>query len=535
MAPISIDPMVRFELDEFESEWNKRVKDFPTLMLDRTWPAVGVLDLLTFSSRGKKEFSPRDAQRVSYAAASLALLAGECWQTFGTKVKVGRTPRGIFLRGEGGSKLAPGETFTVELEMELRRLLQNPARNVSVIAGFEREVSLDHNLLSLVGLGLVSGLTPMGEGPWANETLEAFKGPIEDVVTHLAKSCVRHFERVGPENPIAQFGELYLSGLIFPPSGMNDPLPAQTAVQGVLAHRDELKLDASKLEALGRLYAQSPDELLSDLGLAMFGALSGREIPPEMLAAAESKGRYVGLLRGAALDLRAALEMPVEWIDAEENRPEDIQRFEVERRLGFLPWCYLSRDAFRERRRSENFRILLGALAAFDAPVAIKMADEIIEESPGNIEVRLQRIFLDLLMGDLDRVESGATSLMTEPGVEEEPRVHALRGAGALAREKVSEALQHFEQAYGKTAATNPVYPQIANDYVQALFLSGRFEEALEISAQVVHQSPSSISGALNEVSLLHALDRQEELVPKLIRLVTLAPTDRRVFVKAFG
>ena len=74
------------------------------------------------------------------------------------------------------------------------------------------------------------------------------------------------------------------------------------AVKGLAKYLNELKVEPQKTIELAYNLARFPDPLISSTGFAISCALS-RDLPPEhVLAAGESLGAYVGILRSAMVE-----------------------------------------------------------------------------------------------------------------------------------------------------------------------------------------------------------------------------------------
>lgn len=516
--------------DAFVQYWTPYFGGVPLLRLDGTWPSLGIVDLLTFNLRGVAELSAPQRAHLRGAAAYLACLTAECWKAAGVDVALSLDEeRGIVITASGGRYLSEGQNFRVNVELELGRVLRNPPRDFPVLASFSRVISPDHNLVGLFGIGLATGLTPFGDGPWLNETPDTFQPFIEAVERVLARQCVEYYQAVFPREQLGQVGELYLNQLVYPPAVMGEPLPAQRAVRGLVRFQREFGFDEKTMLTLAANLARSPDELLSCAGLAYYAAATDGRLAPEVIAAAQIKGAYVGLLRRPMLEVREALGRRADWITQEERLSEDEVRFDVEIRLGFLPWIVLPR---RKALLPKN-RPILDALAHFDYQRALSLLDSAIGESPGEIELRLQRASLLFLTGEFDAAHADLRELLAEPGCEENSQVLNQIGLCELTMGLQDDAATHLRLAYRYRDAKLDEPHKVANDYAWSLILAERFAEALPVLEEALATDPCPVTTLLNKAFALRSLGREAELVETEKRLLDLAPTDRRVFGNA--
>jgi len=163
-------PSVENLRDEFVEKWNKFLSRSPLLVLDGTWPSVGTLDLLTFHLRLRQDLNEGHLKLIKGVSAYLAVMAARIWSTYGGKVEVFENQTGI-----GISYTNNDEEFEINIERELKNFLKNIPSPLPVIGEFERMVSFDYNMLSLFGLGIITGLTPVGEGTWEGFNVIDFK------------------------------------------------------------------------------------------------------------------------------------------------------------------------------------------------------------------------------------------------------------------------------------------------------------------------------------------------------------------------
>src|SRR3712207_2833311 len=97
-----ISAIVKERCEAFRNFWNDNLAVSSAYMLDGTWPSLGVLDLLTDSSRGRKELSQFEDAIIAGTAAYLAVMAHECWSLMGVSVAVEDRGYGVMIRALEG-------------------------------------------------------------------------------------------------------------------------------------------------------------------------------------------------------------------------------------------------------------------------------------------------------------------------------------------------------------------------------------------------------------------------------------------------
>jgi len=514
----------------FQATWSKRLSPAPVLRLDSTWPSIGVVDLITFTLRTLTDLNSEEAEQLKNASSYMASLAHQCWTSFGAQVVLEDTNEGVILRAQGGEYLDSGEEHKFEVEKEFGTMLQVASIEIPVLADFFRPVNFDSNWVSPFSLGVMLGLNPMGSGPWLDRELGEIQPQIDNGTRELARTCAEYYAKVFPDEPLGQVAELYLGDLVYPPSMMKEELPALDAVDGVLRFCKEYKIGAQGLLDLSSNLARTPDELLSGAGIALYGALGEGDPSPEMLAVAEAKGVYMGLLRPAMLKAREGVELEGEWIGNESYGDAEAKRFEFELKMGFLPWVKLSSKRLFKPGNAEPLNYLLSALAYFDMERAMSICDDLISETPMDIEVRLQRIYLDVLSGEFDKADKGFRALLTEPGCESNSKLFHLWGLSDLLSSDSDATVEHLKKAYQLGGEEPHLQIEILNDYAWALISVGQLDDALDVLEEAKGRKVQSVTEMLNQAFALQNMGREREAAAIRRSLYRLTPTDRRVF-----
>lgn len=520
--------------------WNARSAGVPALQLDRTWPSIGVLDRVTFALRNRSDITEDSRLLLSDVAAYFVLLARSAWKGTGAEIAIGEDARGVFISAKGGEFLGSGEVFVVPVEEALHAVLQYRSGAFPVMADYSRPISPDHNYLSLFGIGLMTGLSPYGEGRWKNETPKGYDEALGKIVKILGQGCVQWYERMFPDEMMGQVGDLYLRELIYPPTGASETYWGELGVKGILGFAEELKLDSRATLKLAVNLSQSPDELISSAGAVVGLAMtSGAEPEARLLASCLSKGLYLPMLRRALLVARQLFlkttEPARDWLTAPDFQQGDIKLFHLERMSGMLPWMFGGESLVREKKEVPRLGELFEILSYFDFSGGRKLCEQLSEENPACIGLRLLRLYMRVVSDDFDSAERELRSLATEPGMEANSALYTLWGVSQLSQNRPAEAEKRFQQARRCVSTTDRNYGEVINDHGWSLLLSERTEEALAAFQEAVRYVPCPLAPLLNKAHALRILGREEELATTVQQCVQIAPLDRRCFANAFG
>ena len=256
---------------DFISDWKDHLAINSSLELDGTWPSVGVLDLLTFALRRKEQVPDSLDKIYSGAASYLALMAAQCWRPLVKEIDLEVGTRGVSITAKGGELIPEGDPVVVHIEELLRDRIKELPYPFPVAAGFEAPIRFESNILSLLGIGLMTGLAPGLAGPWESLSAEDLHPLVDAATKELSRQSAQHYARVFPNEQWGQLPELYLNGLIFPPTLMDEAVPLIGALPKLLDYFKEYQIKPASILELGFNLAKSPDSRLSDFGLVLYG------------------------------------------------------------------------------------------------------------------------------------------------------------------------------------------------------------------------------------------------------------------------
>ena len=210
------------------------------------------------------------------------------------------------------------------------------------------------------------------------------------------------------------------------------------------------------------------------------------EVNDNLRLYAASRGNYLGLLRPAVIIAREKLEKEPDWILSAKFTEASRQRYEFEKESGLIPWIKLTGDTIQRFKDDPRMTSLLQALSRFDTVVAKNILDEMIAEAPQEIDLVLQRIYLELAQGIFEMAEVESRSLVTEPAAEDNYRVFFYWGMADLGMYNPSRAKLHFEQALALCDPTNSDYSEMLANLAFIAAVENKNDEAERLYLQAV-------------------------------------------------
>lgn len=525
------------ELDSFVHWWQPFLGRARGLVLDGTWPSIGVLDYLTFHLRLRPRLEPSDALIIRGAATYLAAHTADAWEAAGVPALADIDERGAFVRVLDEAP-APWRGDVLRVQTALSKLLRSLPSPLPFLGDLARPISLEHNAISPFALGCSAGLSPWIEreqgappAPDVDPTgASAARRRVELLAKHLAAECAQSYERAHPEELLGQVAELYLNDLIFPPLYVDEAAPAVRGARSLMRYFKELDVARSAALALCTNLAASADEAISCIGFVCAAALTEGPVDAQLVAVGQSKGRLTGVLRPALLAAREELTGAADWLGGETLSEDSVHRMHVEEKLGFLPWLYMDVMDLVASRSSPGAREAMAALLDYDFEKGKAGYDRAIVEEPGMIALRTQRIFLDLITGSLERAADSLRALAAEPSAELSPRFHELRGFVSLAELDTASAVRHFSAALRVSNVSPTMYANLANNLAWSHMLRAEFPQALIALDDGLREAKFPVTLLLNKAHCLWQLGDAGGKAAVERELFRRAPFDRRVF-----
>ena len=537
-----IEERVQKSAERFVEFWTPFLERVPNLALDYSWLSVSALDVITYSLRNVVKRGPFGDFILEGAASYLAVIAHSVWREFGAEADVVREESGVVIRALKGPKIGPEEEVVIFIEQELAIVLEELPSPMPVISKHVRPLAVTDNYLSSFGFGVLTGLSPAVEGPWVRETPESFADPLGKAVRFMARTTAEAYGRFFPEEELGQVAELYLSGLIFPLTLMDENFPLRGAVEGFMNFLEEFGVPPEKGLKLAANLAQLPDDRISGAGLAFSVAMERRGLSPKLLAVAEAYAGELGILRRAMLDVRERYGKGGDWLLKGEGAVvegrdvslslEEERQIDREIELGYWPWLKMRPRKVKTFLANSDLRELLSAMALYEHKRALAAAQRIVESDPLQLEVRLQQVYLVLVNGQMDEAVALLRRLMSEPEAESEPLVYKLMASIELARNNLPEAETLIRKAMKLVGDEKVIRLELHNDYGLLNLIRGDFYGAQSEFAEALRGDPNRVLFKLNAFRAAMALSQFEPSELLREELLAGAATDKVLFAE---
>jgi hypothetical protein len=534
-----IEESIKQLADNFSKSWTKKLKKVPRFSLDYTWPSVGTLDLITYQLRRKDVYTRKERDIIRSASAYLACIAHDCWSQFpgNPTVEVQNTSGvefDIIITATGGDLLAAEESFSVNVVQSLKLVLEYKGDALSFFGRKLRAVPLNYNLLSLFGIGLITGYTPFGIGPWKDDDEKDYVRNLIQAQEYLAKTCASYYNKHFPDEDIGKDENLYHYFLILPPSQIEEHFPGCRAVTGIIQYFKDNDIPLDRLTTLSNNLALSPDDLISTAGFALSCALCNETQDPsnKLIALSQSKGSYAAKIRPAVMTARKALGHIADISECIEKGDFDtaITLAEIEKKLNLIPLLRCSTRHFK----NTAFKPFINALLWF-APKEARDEIDLLEKQGAALEpdIILQAIFLDIMMGNLDKARDELDffeNLLEGNPLQEKFLFLELKGLYEAFQGDLKNACKYLQMSLEENIKDAAQWERIATELARFYVLDFKHEEGLMLINEIVKKNPYTITARVYRALSYEEGGQDKELRKEIEALAKFAGNDRRVF-----
>ena len=517
-----IDERIVIYAKNFADQWNGLLKDYPRYRLDLSWPSVGTVQAILDPLRRKEELEDRDNELMLGAASYLTLIWHSFWSAYKDQPEVRadlieEEPIGITLTIRGGKYLPEKQSARIALIAALWKIVRSPEEPFHFFEKTKLSLAPGFDELPLFFAGLLTGLSPFYQGPWAERADIDLIDYIRWAERLMALTCSTHYEMVYPSEPLGKDLGLYEKQLIIPP----------------FAHKQREILTRPVFALLDPQLVSEPSyyQLLWNLGLSMNQSLS---LPALVLQIALAESEDIPKLRPLCqgnLDLITALRPALHFARGTRGYPDSPQiaaivgefaeakrQLTLECELDILPWIFLPPEEILQ----EKYYAFLLALSMGEWLAAAGICEDL---SLGRPAFLLQAAMLFDLAGSQDETRRILADLTkSKIPLELLPYHHQLMGVVA-ANYEVSESL--FTEALN-LAMDLPKHMRVvlSKQLIGIKLVLGKSAEAV----QLIQSIPAEFHDRailLQEAALLRGGAGEKEAVLKAVRAL---PNDKRAF-----
>ncbi|MFN8391027.1 MAG: hypothetical protein U0136_12120 [Bdellovibrionota bacterium] len=523
--------------------WSVALKGHARYALDSSWPSIGTVQLTLAHLRGKADLSDGDKTLVAGAAAYIGSLAHQNWSSFDENVKVDlklitEPEREITLTATRGPKLKAGEAVSIPVYSSLLNWLRAPSSPLPVYGRYIQTFAPEEFGLATFFLGLFTGLSPLGAGPWKDLPDTEAKIQIYSADVALSKSCAGFSLNVFPTDTTGADPRIYSGGTILPPAGYGEKFFGARATYSLHQRLVQTETSPEEMQATALNLATNPNLCLAVPGYALSVALAADPLSRRLLAVSDGFGPIKLALKGAIAIARTAHGHPESVFSLlKENKIEEAEALlSKEQLLGLQP---IFRIPVRE---AHAIPTLASHLYWTLAAEARKLIDAAAAKQLVSPAITVQGIALDCARGDFARAARELESFTeTKIWSEEDSDSLAslyfeLRAMVALAAREFAQAQTYFERAIELGSANDLSQAQLIALHAECLKVLGEREMAIEGFKQAVELYPL-VQAQINLFRLEHSLRPKDDHTDTLARLVSTAPRNTDIFalVRAFG
>jgi len=510
------------------SRFAKLERFSPFYGLDGSWFAIGILDyqfqvLYRLGYRSVDEMGDQSRALIREIASYLGVIAARFWDEFGGFITLEISPRhGVLLKVMGGDLLPDSGSHEVRIEKNLLELLLDPPSELEIVPGFVRPLVLGDNILKLYATDLFFGARCFGIGDWRGEGANLLSPFYVNAERVLADGASRFYARLFSKENYGQVAELYLNKIIWPPLNADEEIPGLGGALGFKQFFEDYSVpDANQLEVLRNLIVMG-DEVTSTSAMLYLTARYTVMPGVEDMRLFQAHYRLNRILREALKAVRAELGWACDWLEENHDPERHDLCYEIERSFGFLHWIKFSMQ--RVAVRDQEFSAMFAQLASGDLESGGWSLQQMINENPADIELRIQKAYLQLYARKYEECEKECRMILSEPGADQEARLYFLLGSCAFSRSEQEEALDYLRSSAALPARDGYAAAELEYSYASALLASGQIEEAREQFRKNI-KGPLKYFSFNNEMELLslyrmtNSFDDLEELLVRLVKI----------------
>ena len=513
---------------DFCNTFNTILGNYPQYKLDSSFQSLTTINLLLEPFRGKSEFSEDEQKYLNGCAGYIAAFIHDIWSYFpGTKeLELSLDSYNEITLTTSGAKYTSSSTpYLINLTRTLKQFLSS--ETVLFSSEYSEKTDINKNLLTTAFLGIACGLSPYGAGEWTSAKADDLLEHIALAVTHLATSCAQTYKERFPLEPHGSNVELYISGLIYPPTGLEN-YPYAKSCLSLIKFKNRNALDDKEFFTLSKNLASHPDPRISDTGLICAICLAGSD-DFNLRLQADSKM--------TAMDIFSALQKIRPQIGSgnflqeleERNIAKAVEILETERIFNLVPYLKLPTKYCKH----DNLVPLISAIYSRDLQTAEDCLNELESQDKIDIELFLQKVFVQICMGKLEEAKKNLKKIDYQALPDKSHvQAHFLEFLGI-----VSYLEQNLQGSYNYLMKAIHIedfagYEKIviAENVSNILMGTQQFEKLVEFSNYLEQQNLQNLNILINHCLAYLHLGKKQDFKEILKILVTAIPYDRRVF-----
>ena len=514
---------------EFCNTFDGILNNYPQYRLDGGFQSLSTINLLLEPFYGKSEFSKDELKYLNGCAGYISAIVHDIWAYFpGTdSLELSLDSNNEIILTISGAKYTSSKSpYIINITRTLRKFLSSD--KVLFSGEYSEKADINKNLLSTAVLGIASGLSPYGIGEWVHTKAEDLLEHIALAVTSFATSSARTYKERFPLEPHGSNVELYISGLIYPPTGLENYPYAKSCIS-LIKFKNRNALDDDEFFTLSKNLASLPDPRISETGLICAVCLAKSD-DFNLRLIADSK-------MAASVDISTAIQKIRPQIASgnflqvleERKIARAVEILETERIFNLVPYLKLPTTYCKY----EHLTPLITALYSRDLNTAEDCIKELESNGKVDAEVFLQKIFIQICLGKFDDAKGNLKKIDHKAlPSESTAQAHFLEMLGIIAHleQNWENAYNYLTKAIHIKDFSNYEKIVIAENVSNTLMGTQQFEKALQFLNYLEQHKLQNLNILINHCLAYMHLDKKNDFRDILKVLLATVPFDKRVF-----
>ncbi len=530
------------------TNWFSKYKEYSNVYdLDHSWISFSIIDSLLKKFRNNGLQSANESlffkSAVAHVVVSLSNILNEL--AIDTNVYLNEENDIIYV-------VKLDEDCTINIERDILDILVTTPSNIILGNGDLLPLSKESNLLVPYILSILTLSVKVFPQEVHKKYLSSHASYHDDLNRIISKQVAAWHERVWPNCHLSHVPEIYLNKVAYPHFLLSEKPPFEESSLGVLSYLKDLGLKIGiiegqekprvpkQLSSLLKAWAMCPDEQISLLAVSLSSVYpNNEEVPAEILASARSKNYSTPLVRESFYKVGEITRNIKDWSIEGINTASENE-INQEKIMNMMPWLsfpniYLKKNYLK----NENLKELVSKIKSLSMSEAEFVVSKMLEETPGDIDLRIQSIRFSYLRGELEKAHIACKTLLSEPNADSSPYFLNFWGLILIDMNKPEVASRYFKQALALNNCVGLFRAEVLNNCAYAYILENRIEEAKEKLNNSLELSPNRVTAVLN---LAYALRMEDSSNPEninvsrdlLLKAVNLSPFDVRVVKNLF-
>ena len=514
---------------EFCNTFDGILRDYPQYRLDGSFQSLSTINLLLDPFYGKSDFSKDELKYINGCAGYIAAMAHDIWLYFhGTdNLELSLDSNNeIILTTFGAKYTSSASPYIINVTRTLKGFLSSD--KVLFSSEYSEKADINKNLLVTAVLGIACGLSPYGIGEWVHTKSEDLLEHIAIAVTNFATASAKTYKERFPLEPHGSNIELYISGLIYPPTGLENYPYAKSCVS-LIKFKNRNALDDKEFYTLSKNLSTLPDPRISETGLICAICLATSD-DFNLRLMADSKMATTMDIFSAIQKIRPQIASG-NFLQVLEERKiaRAVEILETERMFNLVPYLKLPTTYCKH----EHLAPLITALYSRDLNAAEDCIKELESNSKIDVEVFLQKVFIQICLGKSDEAKANLKKMDYKALPDGSPaQAHFLEFLGIISylEQNVESAYNYLTKAIHTKDFASYEKIVIAENVSNMLMATRQYEQAVQFSNYLEQHKLQNLNILINHCLVYMQLGKKDDFRDILKVLVAAVPFDKRVF-----